>query len=138
MASQRSVKLGEFLQDESGALHGKICGLGIGSTDVISEEATSHDGKPYLKLIADPLRTAYEIGAAFPKMKDGMDYFSVNLESPLFPVPISAALFHDRDNDGTFNLVWNRPETPRPAVEAIVSAGQAQGRSSLKNVGITP
>jgi uncharacterized protein (DUF736 family) len=135
MASQRSVKLGEFMMDEKGILHGVICGLGIGSTDVISEEATSHDGRPYLKLIADPLRTSYEVGAAFPKMKDGMEYYSAHLESPLFAAPLSAALFPSRGNEGIFNLVWNRPETPKPAVEADANAGQVQGH---RHKGVTP
>ena len=104
MASQRSVKLGEFMMDEKGTLHGTICGLGIGSTDVISEEATSHDGRPYLKLIADPLRTSYEVGAAFPKMKDGMEYYSAHLAD------------HTRPYPGTEEVLWGLQEYKKAVV----------------------
>lgn len=125
--------------DKEGVLHGNICGLGFGSTDVLSEEATSHDGKPYKKLIADPLRTPYEVGAAFPKKKGDMDYYSINLESPFLPAPISAALFPDDGNKGSFNLVWSKSETPKPAVEAAVTAKQTKGhRPQHKSPGMTP
>jgi len=135
MATNRNLKLGRFVIDEDGNLHGNIGGLGLGVIDVVTEEAKSQDGKTYMKLIADPLRAPYEIGAAFPKKKDGLDYFSVSLESPLLPAPISAALFPERGNEGAFNLVWSRPEAPKPAAEVTVTTGQGQRH---KTKGITP
>jgi len=113
------MRLGKFIQEENGTLHGRINGLGIRSVDVLSEAASSQEGRPYLRLIADPLGDAYDVGAAFPKEKDGMHYYSVNLDSPLLPSPISAALFPDRCEEHGFNLVWSRQEQDtNPSVAA--------------------
>jgi uncharacterized protein (DUF736 family) len=116
--STRTVNLGLFVQDETGTLHGKFNGLGVGSTSIISEPATSLQGKPYLKLIADPLGAAYEVGAAFPKEKDGMNYYSAVLDSPIFHAPLNVALFPDEEVPNIFNLVWNRPEVPKPTARS--------------------
>jgi uncharacterized protein (DUF736 family) len=138
MASQRKKKLGSFAVDSSGALNGRILGLGLGSTSIVSQEALSQDGRRYLKLIADPLHMGCEIGAAFPKQKEGKHYYSVHIDLPILPVPINAALFPDDDNKGHFNLVWNRRDEPKPAAEATVTAtstSQAQGK---RFKGMTP
>ncbi len=102
------MKIGTFIQDRNGIMHGKIHGLGFGVISVMFEAQTSREGKPYFRIIADPARNAYEVGAAFEKQKDGMTYHSVCLESPAFMQPLNAALFPDRDT-GNFNLVWDRP-----------------------------
>ena len=120
--SVQKMRLGKFTQDQDGIFQGTISGLGLGSIDIISEEAMSLEGKPYLKLIADHLGAAYEVGAAFSKQKGDMDYYSVNLDSPIFPAPVSAALFHDRKASGEFNLVWERPEAFKPSVNATATA----------------
>lgn len=130
------VKLGKFFQDEHGALHGTISGLGIGSTTVISQQATDREGHSYLKLIADPLGAAYEVGAAFPKEKDGMSYYSVNLESPLLPAPLNAALFHDNENVTILNLVWSRPDIQRGAEAQFHTSPPQQRR--MMGAGATP
>ncbi len=122
--ANNKVKLGKAVKDETGVIHGRISGLGMGSVDFITEEATSLDGKPYLKLIADPTGDAYEVGAAFPKTKDGMAYYSVSLESPILSAPINAALFPDKNNANAFNLVWNRPEQPKASADATAETGQ--------------
>jgi uncharacterized protein (DUF736 family) len=50
-----------------------------------------------------------EIGAAWEKnQQDGGSYLSVKLDDPSFSAPIFGALFGQED--GTFNLVWNRPK----------------------------
>ena len=106
---KNTIKIGTFSADKKGVMHGKIFGLGLGVTPVIFEPQTSQGGKSYFRLIADPAKEAYEIGAAFPRDKDGLVYHSVSIDSPVLPAPISAALFPDKDN-GTFNLVWNRQD----------------------------
>lgn len=103
------MKLGTFFKDQYGALHGKIHGLGIGVTSVVLEPQMSKDQKPYFKIIADPAREAYEVGAAFEKQKDGMTYYSVSLESPALAAPVYGALFPDKEDPNNFNLVWERP-----------------------------
>jgi len=126
------VKLGKAVKDEGGVLHGRISGLGIGSVDFITEEATSLDGTQYLKMKADPTGDNYEIGALFPKEKDGMKYYSASLESPLLPAPINAALFPDKNNENSFNLVWNRQE-PKAAAEVTAEATADAGQDKTKD-----
>ncbi len=123
--------LGKFMQDGSGTLHGKIGGLGLVPTSVVSESATSQGGKSYLKLFGDPLGSCFEIGAAFPKEKDGVTYYSVNLESPIFPAPINGILYPDKHETNTLNLLWSRPEQPKTSIEQITEAS----RQVKRNVG---
>src|ERR1700691_585334 len=109
---KNTIKIGTFAADKKGVMHGKIYGLGIGVTPVLFEPQTSKDGKQYFRLIAEPAKDAYEIGAAFPRDKDGMAYHSVSIESPVLPAPINAALFQDRES-GAYNLVWNRQDAEK-------------------------
>jgi len=106
---RNSIKIGTFTADKKGVMHGKIYGLGLGVTPVLFEPQTSKEGKSYFRLIADPAKEGYEIGAAFPRDKDGMAYHSVSIESPALPAPINAALFLDKES-GAYNLVWNRQD----------------------------
>src|ERR1700690_2430357 len=105
------MRIGTFTQGEDGTVTGKIRVLGIGVIPLVLEQETSKkDGRPYFRIIADPSGDAYEIGAAFEKHKDGMVYHSVSIDSPVFPAALNAALFADREREGVFNLVWDRPE----------------------------
>jgi uncharacterized protein (DUF736 family) len=131
----RTVNLGVFVQDELGTLHGRFSGLGVGSTSIISEEATSADGKTYLKLIADPLGAAYEVGAAFPKEKGGMNYYSAVLDSPIFQAPLNVALFPDKERSNIYNLVWKQTDTAEPKSRNC----QGEGRRVMTNTAkLTP
>ncbi|MFY9288464.1 MAG: DUF736 family protein [Alphaproteobacteria bacterium] len=118
----KNIKLGRFMIDNTGTLHGRINGLGIGSVNVISEAVKSASGKEYIKLIADPMGEAYEVGAAFLKEKDGLVYYSVSLESPVFLTPLSAALFPDKDEENILNLVWSRAESKGLSADAAAEA----------------
>jgi uncharacterized protein (DUF736 family) len=131
---RNSVKIGTFTQDKKGVMHGKIYGLGLGVTPVLFEPQTSRDEKRYFRLIADPAKEGYEIGAAFPREKDNMVYHSVSIDSPVLPAPINAALFADRENKGVFNLVWNRQEEEKePRAEATVNVNvQSQDQSQTQ------
>ena len=132
---KNTIRIGTFMPDKKGVLHGRIFGFGLGVTPVSFDPQTSKDGKEYFRLIADAGKEGYEIGAAFPKEKDGMAYHSVSIESPSLPAPINAALFRDKES-GVFTLVWNRQEDPKDLrAEATVNVNvqpqqqaQAQGR----------
>ena len=104
MNRNRTIKLGQFVRDELGTLHGRLSGLGIGSTGVISEETRSD----HLMLIADPLGAAYEVGVAMPKEKDGKRYYSAVLDSPIFQAPLDVLILPDEETPDVFNIIWNR------------------------------
>lgn len=96
------------------------------------EPQTSNGGKEYFRLIADPAREAYEIGMAFPKEKNGTLYHSVSMDSPALAASINAALFPDKNNESTYNLVWNRPEQQGLKAKATVSvAGNTQQKHNF-------
>lgn len=132
---KNTIKIGTFMPDKKGLLHGRIFGFGLGVTPVTFDPQTSKDGKAYFRLIADAGKDGYEIGAAFPKDKDGMAYHSVSIESPTLPAPINAALFQDKESN-TFNLVWNRQDDPKDLrAEATVNVNvqpQQQAQTSRR------
>ena len=115
-SKKSSVKIGSFTPNQQGILQGHVFGLGLGSTPVAFVPQTSQSGNGYYRLIADPEGAAYEIGVAFPKEKNGSLYHSINIDSPVLPAPINAALFSDRKT-GEYNLFWSRPEE-RPDLTA--------------------
>jgi hypothetical protein len=71
---------------------------------------------PFFKMIANQEGEPYEIGAVFPKEKEGHPYYSVALDSPLFPKALHAAMFYD-DKSHLYNLVWERMPSTTPKAE---------------------
>jgi len=114
---RNNIKIGTFTSNQQGILEGHIYGLGLGSTPVAFAPQTSQSGYSYYRLIADPKGNAYEIGAAFPKEKNGQIYHSISIDSPLLQKPINATLFADR-NTGEHNLFWSRFEDDAPIAGA--------------------
>lgn len=126
------MKIGTFVQNNDGSLLGRIHGLGFVTVAVAGEPQSSRGGKDYFRLIADPAKDVYEIGFAFAKQKDGKTYYSVSIDSPMFPQPVNAALFQDKGNPGVFNLIWNRPEGQEAKPEkANHPNGRQNGTQSL-------
>jgi uncharacterized protein (DUF736 family) len=131
------MKIGSFQRDQYGNMTGKIYGLGFGAVPVSLEPETSKDGKPYFKVIADPHADSYEIGAAFEKQKDGLTCHSVSIDSPALKAPLNAALFPDKEQAGAYNLVWDRPEPPKPKLQANAESGPTKNRRHI-SAGATP
>ena len=103
--TNRAIKLGRFVRDESGTLHGRFSGLGIGSTVLISERVSDSE---HLNLVADPLGAAYQVGVLMPKEKAGKQYYTAVLDSPIFPTPLNLLILPDEETPNVFNLVWHR------------------------------
>src|SRR5271169_5092698 len=97
----RTIRLGQFVRDESGTLHGRFSGLGIGSTALISEVSDSE----HLNLVADPFGAAYQVGVLLPKEKDGKQYYVAVLDSPIFPAPLDVLIVPDEETPDVFNIV---------------------------------
>ena len=113
------MDLSKFSKDKDGIFEGKVQGLGLGSVQVHSVMATSKENKTYYRLIANDVSgDQYEVGSMWPKIKDGLEYFSVSLDSPFFPEPINAALFPDKNEPNAYRFVWQRQ---RPAQKAQAS-----------------
>lgn len=58
-----------------------------------------------------------EVGAAWNRVgkENGTQYISAKLDSPFLPAPAWCSLF--KQQDGSYNLVWNRPD-PKKAKKA--------------------
>ena len=128
---RNNVKIGTFSLNQQGILEGHIYGLGLGSTPVAFAPQTSQGGNSYYRLIADPNGSAYEIGVAFPKEKNGNIYHSISIDSPVLQRPINATLFADRST-GDHNLFWSRTEDAAPKV------GAANQSAARPTAGLTP
>lgn len=125
------MKIGTFVQNNDGSLLGRIHGLGFVTVAVTAEPQNSRNGKDYFRLTADPAKDVYEIGFAFAKQKDGKTYYSVSIDSPMFPQPVNAALFQDKGNPGVFNLIWNRPEAQGVQPEAASKPRRGDGQQHV-------
>jgi uncharacterized protein (DUF736 family) len=123
--------IGRFIKDPGGLLQGRIYGLGLRPISVVLEPQTSKEGKPYFKVIADPLIEPHDVGSAFERQKDGMTYYAVALDSLVFATPMNVALFPDKETAGTFNLVLERE--PSKAKLGIVTGGSQ--RQSQRSAG---
>jgi uncharacterized protein (DUF736 family) len=108
------IKIGSFMRDTQGIMHGKIYGLGFVPVSVLFEpQLDEKDAIICFALIADPVLEAYEIGRAWEKQKGEMVYYSVCLDSPLFAAPLNVALFPEMGNPNRFNLVLDRAREER-------------------------
>ena len=112
---KNNLKIGSFQASETGDIYGTVHGLGMGATPVVFATQFGKDGRIYYRLIAETETAAFEIGVAFPKDKNGLLWYAVTIDSPMFPAPISAALFGDRDKKN-YNLVWSREDQSSPKV----------------------
>lgn len=130
-SKRNNVKIGTFSLNQQGIFEGHIYGLGLGSTPVAFAPQTSQGGNSYYRLIADPKGSAYEIGVAFPKEKNGHIYHMISIDSPVLQRPINAMLFADR-NTGDHNLFWSRMEDTAPMAAA---SNQSAARPTA---GLTP
>lgn len=72
------------------------------------ENDDAGDDAPSHRLVMDVSGNPIEIGAAWPKTKDGRQYWSCQIDQPDFDKPISFAAFpRKREHEG-FDLVWTR------------------------------
>jgi uncharacterized protein (DUF736 family) len=97
--------IGKF-QHENGVYVGSIQTV-TGSNLSVRIARTDLKGIDYLITQAG---TAVELGVAWNNVskEKGTKYVSVKLDSPFLPASVWCSLFEQKD--GTYNLVWNRPD----------------------------
>ena len=97
--------IGKF-QHENGVYVGSIQTV-AGGSQTVRIATTDLTGIDYLVTQAG---TGIELGVAWNKIskEKGTKYVSVKLDSPFLPAPAWCSLFEQKD--GTYNLVWNRPD----------------------------
>jgi uncharacterized protein (DUF736 family) len=98
------MNIGQF-KHENGVYTGKVTTL----TGNLSLQIAPTDlkGIDYIATIAG---TETEVGVAWNAVgkEKGTKYVSVKLDSPFLAAPAYCSLFEQRD--GSYNLVWNRPD----------------------------
>ena len=97
--------IGKF-QQENGVYAGTVQTVTGGSL-AVRIAPTDLKGIDYLITQAG---SDVELGVAWNKVgkENGTKYVSAKLDSPFLPAPAWCSLF--KQSDGSFNLVWNRPD----------------------------
>jgi uncharacterized protein (DUF736 family) len=111
--------IGKF-QQENGVYVGQVQTFTGGSL-AIRIAPTDLKGIDYLITVHG---SEVELGVAWNKVgkENGTKYVSAKLEAPFTPEPAWCSLF--KQADGSFNLVWNRPD-PTKKKKAEPAAEQA-------------
>ena len=100
------MNIGKF-QLENGVYVGTIQTVGVANLPV-RIAPTDLTGIDYL--VTPQSDKAIEIGVGWNKVgkENGTKYISAKLDSPFLPAPAWCSLF--KQQDGSYNLVWNRPD----------------------------
>jgi uncharacterized protein (DUF736 family) len=75
--------------------------------DGAGKDAPSH------RIVASDGGNTIELGAAWPKVKDGRRYFSCQIDQPGFDKPLSFAAFPRKIEAEGYDLSWSRPKGQR-------------------------
>ncbi len=99
--------IGKFQTKEDGRIVGALQALLFGRVNLTFQP--NDKGADYAVIFTE---TGTEAGAAWKKTgkEGGKPFISVRLDSPVLSKPFNAAMFPGRDQDGTYVLVWDRPE----------------------------
>jgi uncharacterized protein (DUF736 family) len=112
--------IGTF-QQENGIYAGNVQAL-TGASLAVRIAPTDLTGIDYIVTLAG---TETELGAAWNKVgkEKGTKYVSVKLDSPFLPAPAWCSLF--KQSNGSYNLVWNRPDPTKKKKAEPGAAEQA-------------
>jgi uncharacterized protein (DUF736 family) len=99
--------IGKFQTKEDGRIVGELQALLFGRVNLTFQP--NDKGADYTVIFSE---TGTEAGAAWKKTskEGGKQYISVRFDSPVLSKAFNAAMFPGRDQDGTYVLVWDRPE----------------------------
>jgi uncharacterized protein (DUF736 family) len=99
--------IGKFQTKDDGRIVGELQALLFGRVNLTFQ--AKEKGADYTVTFTE---TGTEAGAAWKKTskEGGKPYISVKFDSPVLSKPFNAAMFPGRDQDGTYVLVWDRPE----------------------------
>jgi uncharacterized protein (DUF736 family) len=107
--------IGKF-QNDNGVYTGKLVTF-TGTSLAVRIAPTDLKGIDYIATIAGG---EVELGVAWNRVGEekGTKYVSLKLDSPFLAAPVYCSLF--KQSDGSYNLVWNRPDPrkqKKPAAE---------------------
>ena len=113
------MNIGKF-QNEDGVYTGIVHTFNGGRL-AVRIAPTDLKGIDYIATLKD---SELELGVAWNRVGEekGTRYVSVKFDSPFLPAPAYCSLF--RQSDGSYNLVWNRPD-PKKAKKNHSATEQA-------------
>lgn len=108
-------RIGSFTRNDDHIFEGQITTLAVKLEVKLIPNPEAEDGSSRAPdLLA--FSGAAEIGAAWAKQENGRPpYYTIRLDDPSWPAPLSAALFQNRLDPKKFDMVWSRA----PARESI-------------------
>ncbi|GAK46649.1 conserved protein [Tepidicaulis marinus] len=97
--------IAQLKKDENGNLRGQLVTLTMNAPLVFRPNERGAAFSVFIEGAAPS-----EVGAAWLKKSDDKTFYSVRLDDPAFPHPLSCALFESTHENETFNLVFTRPK----------------------------
>ncbi|QOT74525.1 DUF736 domain-containing protein (plasmid) [Sphingobium fuliginis] len=119
------MNIGSISQNESGTFLGKISTLTVSLTIALREVHSTNPRAPKYEIFAlSAAKQWVQVGAFFelPANGTGEMFLNGKIEDPSFDKPLYISAF--RQDDGSYNIVWSRPNRKRD-VDAAMAPRQA-------------
>ena len=122
------MNIGSIKQNEGGIFVGKIETLTIAMTIALREVHSANPKAPKFEVLALSASRAWvQVGALFELFSNGTGEAFLNgkIEDPSLDKPLYISAF--RQQDGSYNLVWQRPQRRRDVTAAMAPKGADDG-----------
>jgi len=103
-------RIGSFSRTEDGIFEGRVLTLVVQvELKFIPNPDVEEPGSKLPDLIAFAMSNNAEIGAAWAKQEGKKPvFYTVRLDDPSWPAPLTAALFQNKMQPALYDLVWSR------------------------------
>lgn len=109
------MNIGSIKQNDSGTFLGRISTLAVTATIALREVRSPNPKAPKYEVLAlNPATKSWvQVGALFELVSNatGEAFLNGKLDDPSFAQPLYISAF--RQADGTYNIVWQRPQKRR-------------------------
>jgi uncharacterized protein (DUF736 family) len=110
--------IGNFIHDPAKNIYsGEIKTLTLREKVQFRPVKSKSDKGPHYRVVLEGKPSAVELGAAWKRKSEaGREFFSVSLDDPALPRPLSAALMPSDDGESAI-LIWSRPTKRKAQAE---------------------
>jgi uncharacterized protein (DUF736 family) len=127
------MNIGSFKQNDGGIFVGRVTTLTVAMTIALREVRSSNPKAPKYEILAlnAVSRTWVQVGALFELFSNGTGEAFLNgkLDDPSLSQPLYISAF--RQEDGSYNIVWQRPQRRRDLAAATAPKDNDDGLPPL-------
>jgi len=126
------MNIGTIKQNESGIYVGRVSTLTVAITIALREVRSSNVRAPKYEVFAlNTARAWVQVGALFELTANGTGEAFLNgkIDDPSLAQPLYVSAF--RQDDGSYNIVWQRPQRRRDVAAAMAPKGGDDGLPPL-------